>query len=219
MFLLAKNIEANLAHSSSSFSTTPSSSHQTDGRDKKMFRRIKRQLSLTTDKADLPGTVAVDRSKDLEEDDELEVQTMLTPDDLEDGLGVVGFKEEVEEDEISVNEDDKVDSFVSGGKLEVNETHWETDNKQQTTVLRDDPRIRICHLDWEQRPSLMPTFMQADVILGAGMLEPVCPVNSCYGHVNRNYLIPIFSGEHGPCPTPKFTTCLCVWTSESWTHF
>ncbi|KAL8619207.1 hypothetical protein ACOMHN_049989 [Nucella lapillus] len=165
LFLLAKNIEDNLAHS------PPSSSNHTDCRDKKMFRRIKRQLSLTTDKRDLPCTASGDRGKGLEEEVELEIVT-LTLDNPGDNEKIQedSEKEEEEDDEISVNEDEKEQGFGGGLKLELNEAHWELQNKQQTAMLRSDPRVKMCQLDWQQTHACGSPLLRADVILGADVV-------------------------------------------------
>ena len=123
LFLLAKNIEASLTQP-----TSPQA--QPDSRDKKMFRRIKRQLSLTTDKTDLSCAASGDHSRGAVEDAELEVHTMLSPDKPDNGAAVEDGREEEEEDEISVSEDDGLRNVGVGRRLEVNGAHWELDSKQ-----------------------------------------------------------------------------------------
>ncbi|KAK7112514.1 hypothetical protein V1264_011962 [Littorina saxatilis] len=166
LFLLAKNIETNLSH-------PPSSSLQqaspADTRDKKMFRKIKRQLSLTTDKTDLSCTPSGDHSLGAGEDTGMEVQAVLSPDKPNNNMGVEEAGEE-DEDEISVSEDDEVRAAGNGAKLEVNEARWELDGKQQTAVLRADPRVSVCWLDWEQTSTTPGSSLQADVILGADVV-------------------------------------------------
>ncbi|XP_076441598.1 protein-lysine N-methyltransferase EEF2KMT-like [Babylonia areolata] len=169
LFLLAKNIEDNLVHNSAS------PSNQTDPRDRKMFRKIKRQLSLTTDRRDLPCSASGDRGSGVEEEVELELEVMLTSDNPGDSVRVQTDsekdEEEEEEDEISINEDDdKEESLAEEVKLELNEALWETDNKQQTGTLRSDTRVKLCRLDWEEPSPSVFSVLQGDVILGADVV-------------------------------------------------
>ena len=160
LFLLAKNIETNLTH--------PSSPHALpDSRDRKMLRRIKRQLSLTTDKTDMSCAASGDHSCGAREDVELEVPSVLSPDKPDSSAAVEGSREE-EEDEISISEDGEVQTAGAGMRLEVNEAHWQTDSKQMRAVLQTDPRVSVCQLDWEDTPPHVLSCLQADVILGAG---------------------------------------------------
>ena len=172
LFLLAKNIETNLAHPPPSSSSSSSSQQpQPDSRDKKMFRKIKRQLSLTTDKTDVSCAASGDHIRGGSGED-LEVQPVLSPDKPDNSAAAEENREEEDEDEISVSEDDELRSVGGvGTKLELSDAHWETDGMQARAVLRGDPRVSVCRLDWERTPPHILGPLQADVILGAGRLS------------------------------------------------
>ena len=170
-----------------------------------MFRKIKRQLSLTTDKTDLSCAASGDHSCGAREDVELEVPSVRSPDKPDSSAAVEGSKEE-EEDEISISEDGEVRTVGAGMKLEVSEAHWQTDSKQMRAVLRTDPRVSVCQLDWEDTPPHVLSCLQADVILGAGRFSLrifhmwlyiffICYI-SCFGFLLSfflSFLLPVYS--------------------------
>lgn len=155
LYLLAKNIENNMV-------TMQASQHfgidTGSALDKKMMRKIRRQLSLTTDKSDV--VYPDDKFSVLEGKGDF-VQDMLSP----TKSSVIGLEEE---DELSVNENDNSHNVNNFG-LEVNSTHWDLDNKQECAVLRKDQRIRVHCLDWERLPHQELDRLQADIVLAAGL--------------------------------------------------
>ncbi|KAK7508077.1 hypothetical protein BaRGS_00001042 [Batillaria attramentaria] len=162
LFLLAKNIERNLALPCAD-NRLASGAENGCARERKMMRKIKRQLSLTSDKTDGAAASASDRISNHDVGDtEVEVMTSPTKSITTD------LEEKPEEDEdVSVSEDI---GNVAGVRLEVSAAHWDLDETGQIATLRADPSIRICYLNWEQCQDRVAEQLEADVILGADVV-------------------------------------------------
>lgn len=161
LYLLAKNIEDNLAPPETLLQL--SGSETITLRDKKMLQKIKHQLSLTTERTTDSSCIVSDYGlvEGLEDGENITSSGMASSLELEE-------RQEGEENEILVNEENSL--ALGGAKLEVNSNYWELDNRQQTAVLKVDPRLRISNLDWEDLEQDMMENVQADVVLAAGKI-------------------------------------------------
>ncbi|KAK0049176.1 protein-lysine N-methyltransferase EEF2KMT [Biomphalaria pfeifferi] len=138
LYLLSKNIELNLLYSSSS-STLDSGS--TD-RDKKIIRKIRKQLSLSSEPQ---GSAVSDNEwgENSQTDDSLSMQ-------LED-----------------INDDGIYSDPV---ELDVNASVWDVDSSHRLATFKSDKRISISHLDWECVKGKILEKLKSDIILAADVV-------------------------------------------------
>ncbi|XP_046352247.1 protein-lysine N-methyltransferase EEF2KMT-like [Haliotis cracherodii] len=135
LYMLARNIELNLNHNIQK--SDPGSD-----RDKKILRKIRRQLSLNAE----TGLCDTER---------LENEAVTSP--------------TRSEEETNHNEDpDEIHTDLED--LELSHRHWKLDETGLRGTLKKDDRIRIAKLDWECVSDKLVEKLKPDVILAADVV-------------------------------------------------
>ena len=156
LYLLAKNIELNLASKTSSLLNDPEncdsdSSKEVDEADKNnsdeppILRRIKRQLSLKSGK--------------LHENEDLELS------EFSDASGSCD-REESERDNVNVRHDDTIEDL---NDMRLSPAHW-AESECGLSVLKGREDVMLGQLDWENPDVLMMERFKekTDVLIAAG---------------------------------------------------
>ena len=136
LYLLAKNIQQNLAH-------TAQKTNFGTNRDRSILRKIRRQLSLTTDGSG-DGGIGVG----------VEGTALTSPDTPPE---VISF------------DDDEIQLDIA--YLELDVKYWKMDDTKLMGQLKKDERVGLAKIDWECLDDHLLQKLQPDVILAAGILN------------------------------------------------
>ncbi|CAL1533523.1 unnamed protein product [Lymnaea stagnalis] len=137
LYLLSKNIEQNVLIDLHCKTESDSSD-----RDRKILRKIRKQLSLSSD-------------QQSSEENSSDVNEISEPSDQ-------GYMRE----EITI--DDGI--YSDPVELDVNGNLWDVDSSHRLATLKGDKRISICHLDWECVKGRILEKLKSDIILAADVV-------------------------------------------------
>ncbi|KAH9495580.1 Protein-lysine N-methyltransferase eef2kmt [Bulinus truncatus] len=137
LYLLSKNIEQNLLNVSSSKTLESGSSD----RDRKIMRKIRKQLSLSSD----PQSSSVSASEWIETSSEESINA--TSEDINDDC-----------------------IYSDPVELDVNSSHWDIDSSHRFATFKNDKRICMSHLDWECVKGKIIEKLKSDIILAADVV-------------------------------------------------
>ncbi|XP_012938029.1 protein-lysine N-methyltransferase EEF2KMT [Aplysia californica] len=139
LYLLSRNIERNLSQP-----TLSTDGEASSDRDRKNLKKIRRQLSLSSDHGGGGGAeIACGSDHSVVSRDRIVLRESC------------GSEDEICSDTV---------------ELDVNPSHWDMDATHRLASLNKDKRVNICHLDWECVKTKLLDKLKADIILAADVV-------------------------------------------------